>query len=411
METHHLTLYNADTAAPFGIGLEGTLEEMADVTVNPAHASAIRASAVVSGVPGTGEEVAPSGALSDSQTTSPTDSAEAQGAGVVIEEAAEKLTPSEESAEKLPTSNEAAEKLTTPAVVSLAAPAQAEPPQPGLGLNPKPLNPNPTPAPRSTPAEAAVGGVGRGAVDEKLPEDYIDTCGFTATGTFLGARPGFAFMLDSLGQSYYPDAASAPTEASKAKYRKKKVRRLMKAAEAAMKALDTEAVTAASPKERHVSFADDGLDGQSLVTAPDSMSGSLAPVAAAAGSSFAAASASSGARNVAPSRTEGKGAVSEEAAEELTSSVEADGKLAAPEEAAEKLSIPEVSSTAGHEQSATAPKARVPLKHYWGQALQYLDRRVPVVAGKKLTLLAKRDGNRVRFSLRVRPGVMHALVV
>eukprot|EP00887_Chlorella_sp_A99_P001822 scaffold19.g1822.t1 len=39
-------------------------------------------------------------------------------------------------------------------------------------------------------------------------------------------------------------------------------------------------------------------------------------------------------------------------------------------------------------------------RHYWGQALQYLDRAVHVEPGRKLTLLAKRDGSKLRFSLR-----------
>lgn len=39
-------------------------------------------------------------------------------------------------------------------------------------------------------------------------------------------------------------------------------------------------------------------------------------------------------------------------------------------------------------------------RHHWGQALQFLDRRLEVAPGRRLTLLAKRDGSRVRFSLR-----------
>ena len=38
--------------------------------------------------------------------------------------------------------------------------------------------------------------------------------------------------------------------------------------------------------------------------------------------------------------------------------------------------------------------------HYWGQALQYLERGVQVEAGKKITVLAKRENNQIRFSLR-----------
>ena len=44
-----------------------------------------------------------------------------------------------------------------------------------------------------------------------------------------------------------------------------------------------------------------------------------------------------------------------------------------------------------------------PPRHYWGQALQFLDRAAEVTPGKKLTLLAKRDSNHVRFTLRVGP--------
>ncbi|KAL3131069.1 hypothetical protein ABBQ38_000384 [Trebouxia sp. C0009 RCD-2024] len=42
--------------------------------------------------------------------------------------------------------------------------------------------------------------------------------------------------------------------------------------------------------------------------------------------------------------------------------------------------------------------------HYWGQALQYLDRSVQVVPGKKIMLLARRDGAQIRFSLRAGTG-------
>jgi hypothetical protein len=46
-------------------------------------------------------------------------------------------------------------------------------------------------------------------------------------------------------------------------------------------------------------------------------------------------------------------------------------------------------------------RQREPPRHYWGQALQHLDRAAEVEAGSRLTLLAKRDGGTVRFSLRV----------
>ena len=50
-------------------------------------------------------------------------------------------------------------------------------------------------------------------------------------------------------------------------------------------------------------------------------------------------------------------------------------------------------SSKGSEESSKA----IPRKeHYWGQALQYLDRAVKVTTGKKVTLLVKRDGHEVR---------------
>ncbi|DBA83709.1 TPA: hypothetical protein ACH3X1_006247 [Trebouxia sp. C0004] len=42
--------------------------------------------------------------------------------------------------------------------------------------------------------------------------------------------------------------------------------------------------------------------------------------------------------------------------------------------------------------------------HYWGQALQYLDSCVQVTPGKKVMLLARRDGAQIRFSLRAGTG-------
>ncbi|KAK3259597.1 hypothetical protein CYMTET_31413 [Cymbomonas tetramitiformis] len=39
-------------------------------------------------------------------------------------------------------------------------------------------------------------------------------------------------------------------------------------------------------------------------------------------------------------------------------------------------------------------------RHYWAQALQYLERGVQVQAGKKVSLLAKRDGAKISFSLK-----------
>ena len=48
-------------------------------------------------------------------------------------------------------------------------------------------------------------------------------------------------------------------------------------------------------------------------------------------------------------------------------------------------------------ESAAAPKKP---EHYWGQALQYLERGVQVRARKRVTLLAKREADRVSFALK-----------
>ena len=50
----------------------------------------------------------------------------------------------------------------------------------------------------------------------------------------------------------------------------------------------------------------------------------------------------------------------------------------------------------GDSSSAPAPGPR----HYWGQALQYLDRAVQVAPGRRLMLLARREGGKPRFALR-----------
>ena len=39
-------------------------------------------------------------------------------------------------------------------------------------------------------------------------------------------------------------------------------------------------------------------------------------------------------------------------------------------------------------------------EHHWGQALQYLDRAVQVQPKKKIVVLAKREGNTIKFSLK-----------
>ncbi|GHP04547.1 hypothetical protein PPROV_000330100 [Pycnococcus provasolii] len=59
--------------------------------------------------------------------------------------------------------------------------------------------------------------------------------------------------------------------------------------------------------------------------------------------------------------------------------------------------------------SAAPPQPTAPLsaevadvdeEHYYGQALQYLERAASVTAGKKITVLARRENNKVRFSLK-----------
>ena len=44
-------------------------------------------------------------------------------------------------------------------------------------------------------------------------------------------------------------------------------------------------------------------------------------------------------------------------------------------------------------------------EHYWGQAVQYLDRAIKVEKKRKVTVLAKRERNNIRFSLREGSGV------
>jgi type III protein arginine methyltransferase len=39
-------------------------------------------------------------------------------------------------------------------------------------------------------------------------------------------------------------------------------------------------------------------------------------------------------------------------------------------------------------------------EHHWGQALQYLDRMLEVLPGRKVTVLARRDAGKMHFSLR-----------
>lgn len=59
------------------------------------------------------------------------------------------------------------------------------------------------------------------------------------------------------------------------------------------------------------------------------------------------------------------------------------------------------SSTDAGAEAGKPKQKHKPARHYWGQALQHLDRAAEVEAGSRLTLLAKRDGGTVRFSLRV----------
>ena len=58
----------------------------------------------------------------------------------------------------------------------------------------------------------------------------------------------------------------------------------------------------------------------------------------------------------------------------------------------------------GHEAKLHA-RDKIAEEHYWGQAVQYLERAVKVERDRKVTVLAKRDKNRVKFSLREGTGV------
>lgn len=78
------------------------------------------------------------------------------------------------------------------------------------------------------------------------------------------------------------------------------------------------------------------------------------------------------------------------------------GPGAAPQPADGQAACSSADQTAAAEAGAEAGgRQREPARHYWGQALQHLDRAAEVEAGSRLTLLAKRDGSTVRFSLRV----------
>ena len=70
------------------------------------------------------------------------------------------------------------------------------------------------------------------------------------------------------------------------------------------------------------------------------------------------------------------------------------------------VAVPAINSAGGSSEASSGDPAaagpRAPMRHYWGQAVQYLERSVSVTPGKKLMLMAKRDGPRVRFHLRVR---------
>ena len=56
--------------------------------------------------------------------------------------------------------------------------------------------------------------------------------------------------------------------------------------------------------------------------------------------------------------------------------------------------------TEGGSPAGSAAPLRERREHYWGQAVQYLERGVQVRANKKVTLLARREADRVRFSLK-----------
>ena len=199
-----------------------------------------------------------------------------------------------------------------------------------------------------------------------------DDCGFSPAPGFMGARPGFAFMLGGLGLGYYPDAASAlPREP--------------------VKVLDPGIDSALPPEPVHNHAAVPQSDpGTGVPTLPPVLNPtpniSASPDAGSANQGASAQLATTGfARGY----------------QDRKSPLEIVGKLATFVEADQKPPPDVLVSTPATKRLAPPLQPRVPMKHYWGQALQYFDRSIAVVAGKKLTLLAKRDGNRVRFSLRV----------
>ena len=303
------------------------------------------------------------------------------------------------TANNLPRQEEAAEKLFTAGgcttnvlfTTTSAGPSEDVPAQ------------TPYSAEGSAPAAMAYSGLHQGVESEQRLMEEVDTCGFAATRTFRGARPGYAFMLGPMGQGYYLDAASdtltVPNpEAWVPNAHESNAVEDRDGADST--ALELEAVSVAPTTQSRVPPAD-GIPGRECpVTDTVSMSSDPSSSTGTEGSTFSAASASS---KPATSRMESVGNTTKESVKRQPAS----GEFVA------EVSNPGAGSPRGDERPPPglppAPMPREPMRHYWGQALQYLDRSVPVVAGKKLTLLAKRDGSRIRFSLRVRPWHTHVI--
>lgn len=220
---------------------------------------------------------------------------------------------------------------------------------------------------------AASGATGSCSMTEEWDDE---DGGFSPAVGFMGQRPGFAFMLGGLGLGYYPDSASAPPK------------RLAGALNPGMDRAspseglpDQFADSASATAAPSIDFSDSTLT-PSPVLYPSTSSNTKAFIDAVIASTTAVPNAANINQG---EKTSAKSNKARYPSEEATQQLPAGFSLS--DTTTERLDPP--------------IKPRVPMKHYWGQALQYLDRRVAVVAGKKLTLLAKRDGNRVRFSLRV----------
>ena len=210
-----------------------------------------------------------------------------------------------------------------------------------------------------------------------MTEEWDDEGGeFSPAVGFMGQRPGFAFTLGDLGLGYYPDSASAAP--------KQQANALSPDIDPAAPSLDLPSHLA----DLATATAALSIDSSVLVPTPSPVlnPGMIHIPEAAIVSVIASTAAVPNAAVIDPGEK---------------TSAKSGGATNPSEEGTQQLPTGTPISGTTPERSSPPLKPRVPMKHYWGQALQYLDRRVAVVAGKKLTLLAKRDGNRIRFSLRV----------